>query len=54
MPEASTHVALLDAFARARAEGRPFPITGEDGVAAQRVVDAVYASSRTRTVVELS
>src|SRR5207253_8956935 len=36
VPEASTHVALLDDFAAARAADRPFPITGEDGVAAQR------------------
>ena len=34
VPEASTHVALLDAIAAARAAGEPFPITGEDGLAA--------------------
>ncbi len=54
VPEGSTHVALLDAFAAARAAGRPFPVTGEDGVAAQRVVDAVYESSRTGRLVKLS
>jgi predicted dehydrogenase len=47
IPEQSTHVALLDAIAEARREGRPFPISGEDGVAAARVVDAVYESART-------
>ena len=51
MPEASTHVALLDAIAAARAAGAPFPITGEDGLAAARVIDAAYESARTgRTV----
>jgi len=54
VPEGSTHVALLDACASARAEGRPFPVTGEDGVAAQRIVDAVYSSSRERQVVRLT
>ena len=47
VPEASTHVALLDDFASARASDGPFPITGADGLAAQQVVDAAYESSRT-------
>jgi 1,5-anhydro-D-fructose reductase (1,5-anhydro-D-mannitol-forming) len=54
VPEQSTHVALLGAIAAARAAGRPFPVTGEDGVAAQRVVDAVYESGRTGQPVTLA
>ena len=51
VPPTSTHVALLDAIAAARAQGRLFPITGEDGVAAARVIDGVYESARSgRTV----
>jgi predicted dehydrogenase len=53
IPEESTHVALLEAIAEARREGRPFPVTGEDGVAAARVVDAVYASARSGRTVTL-
>jgi 1,5-anhydro-D-fructose reductase (1,5-anhydro-D-mannitol-forming) len=53
-PEASTHAALLDDFAAARAAGRPFPISGEDGVAAQRIVDGVYRASRTGQMVVLA
>ena len=49
----STHVALLEDFAAARAAGNPFPITGEDGLAAQRIVDAVYESSRGGQLVRL-
>ena len=49
----STHTALLEDFAAARAAGRPFPITGEDGVAAQAIVDAVYRSSRLGELVRL-
>jgi len=51
VPERSTHVALLDDFARARAAGDPFPIDGRDGLAAQRVLAAVYESARTGRVV---
>jgi predicted dehydrogenase len=47
VPAASTHVALLEAIASARAAGQPFPITGEDGLVVARVVDAVYESART-------
>jgi predicted dehydrogenase len=50
VPQASTHVALLDALAAARASGQPFPVSGEDGLAAQRVVAAVYASAATGRV----
>jgi predicted dehydrogenase len=52
--ERSTHVALLEDFAAARAAGRPFAITGEDGVAAQRIVDAVYQAGRTGQMVVLA
>ena len=51
--EASTHAALLDDFAAARSAGRPFPITGEDGVAAQRAIDAAYESARSGLTVRL-
>lgn len=51
--EASTHVTLLEDLAAARARGEPFPITGEDGVAAQNVVDAVYELARTGWAVSL-
>ena len=47
LPERSTHVALLDAFAAARATGQPFPITGSDGLAAQRVLEAAAESATT-------
>jgi predicted dehydrogenase len=53
VPEASTHAALLDDFAAARSAGHPFPITGADGVAAARIVDAVYESGRTNAMVKL-
>jgi predicted dehydrogenase len=53
VPEGSTHVALLDAIAAARADGRPFPITGEDGLIAARVIDAAYESARTGRTVHL-
>jgi predicted dehydrogenase len=47
----STHVAVLEEFAAALAVGRPPSITAEDGVAALRVVEAAYESSRSgRTV----
>jgi predicted dehydrogenase len=51
--EQSTHVALLEEFAAALAEGRPQAITVDDGVASLRVVEAVYESGRTGTVVRL-
>ena len=53
VPDQSTHVALLDAFASARAAGRPFPITGADGLAAQRILAAVADSSATGRAVRL-
>ncbi len=53
VPERSTHAALLDDFAAATADGAPWPITGEDGVAAARIVDAVYESGRTNAMVRL-
>ena len=47
----STHVALLEDFATTLADGRPPSITATDGIAALRVVEAVYESSRTgRTI----
>ncbi len=45
VPGQSTHVALLDDFAAARMAGRPFPISAHDGLAAQRVLDAVAVSA---------
>ncbi len=52
VPDQSTHIALLDAFAIARAEGRPFPVTGADGLAAQRILAAVSDSAATGRVVQ--
>ena len=51
--EESTHVKVLKEFATALAEGREPAITIEDGFEAQRVVAAVYESSRTGRVVEI-
>ena len=51
---ASTHEALLDDWARRRATGQGPAITGEDGLAAQRVVEAVYESSRSGNRVALA
>jgi 1,5-anhydro-D-fructose reductase (1,5-anhydro-D-mannitol-forming) len=51
--EASTHVAMLEDFAAAVAERRPPAITGDDGIASLRVVEAAYESSRTRRAVAL-
>jgi predicted dehydrogenase len=49
--EASTHVAVLEEFGAALAERRPPAVTAEDGIAALRVVGAVYESARTDRVV---
>ena len=49
----STHVALLEDFATSLAEGRPPSITANDGIAALRVVKAVYESSRTGRSIRL-
>jgi 1,5-anhydro-D-fructose reductase (1,5-anhydro-D-mannitol-forming) len=51
--EASTHVALLEEFAAAVREGRAPAVTGDDGIAALRIVEAVYESSRARRAVTL-
>lgn len=51
--EESTHVALLEEFTAALAEGRAPSITVEDGLAALRTVEAAYESSRTGAVVRL-
>jgi predicted dehydrogenase len=51
--EESTHVAVLEEFAAALAEGRPPAITIDDGLASLRVVHAVYESARTGKVVRL-
>lgn len=51
MPEMSTHVAMLDAFA-----SDPWPpevATGTDGLSAMRVQEAVYTSARGRRIVDL-
>jgi predicted dehydrogenase len=49
----STHVAVLEEFAAALAEGRPPAITVDDGLASLRVVHAVYESARTGAVVRV-
>ncbi|MGN6809251.1 MAG: Gfo/Idh/MocA family protein [Thermomicrobiales bacterium] len=51
--ETSTHVALLEEFAAALAEGRPPAITVDDGLAALRTVQAVYESARTGATVRV-
>ena len=51
--EESTHVNLLEEFAAAVAEGRTPAISIEDGIAAQRVVEAVYESSRSGKLVSI-
>ena len=51
--EESTHIKVLMEFATALAEGREPAITIEDGLEAQRVVAAVYESSRTERVVQI-
>ena len=51
--EESTHVNMLEEFAAAVYEGRLPAIGIEDGIAAQRVVEAVYESSRSGRVVLL-
>lgn len=53
VPDRSTHVALLDDFAAARNAGRPFPISPEAGLTAQRVLEAVATSARTGQHVRL-
>ncbi|MCY3778147.1 MAG: Gfo/Idh/MocA family oxidoreductase [Candidatus Aminicenantes bacterium] len=52
--EESTHVQVLTEFAAALAEGRDPAITIQDGVAAQRVVESVYASSRSGRAIRLN
>ena len=49
----STHLKVLKEFAAALAEGREPAITIEDGLEAQRVVAAVYESSRIGRVVQI-
>jgi predicted dehydrogenase len=49
--EASTHAAVLDEFAAALADRRAPAVTAEDGIAALRVVAAVYDSARSGRVV---
>lgn len=43
-----------DAFADLVLEGRPFPCTGEDGLANQRIIDSCYESARTGARVVLA
>lgn len=52
--EESTHVQVLSEFASALAEGRDPAITIQDGLAAQRVVESVYASSRSGRAIQLN
>ena len=49
----STHVALLEDIAARRAAGLPPAVGGEEGLAAQRVVAAVYQAARERRTVPL-
>lgn len=52
--EESTHVRVLTEFAAALDEGRDPAITIQDGIAAQRVVESVYASSRSGRAIQLN
>jgi predicted dehydrogenase len=52
--EESTHVAVLAEFAAALAERRLPAVTAADGIAAVRIVEAVYRSSHTGRVVHLA
>ena len=52
--EESTHVQVLTEFAAALAEGRDPAITIQDGIAAQRVVESVYATSRSGRAIQLN
>ncbi len=49
----STHVALLEDIASRRAAGLPPAVSGDDGVAAQRVIAAVYEAARTGQTIHL-
>ncbi len=49
----STHVALLEDIAARRAAGLPPAVSGADGVAAQRVIAAVYEAARTGQTIRL-
>jgi predicted dehydrogenase len=51
--EQSTHVAVLEDFAAALAEGRPPGVTAADGIAALRVVEAVYEAARSGQTIKL-
>ena len=50
--DASTHVAVLEEFAAALADRRPPAVSADDGIAALRVVGAVYESARIGRVVQ--
>ena len=52
-PTQSTHVALLEDIAARRAAGLPPAVSGDDGVAAQRVIAAVYEAARTGRTIQL-
>ncbi|MFN8523999.1 MAG: Gfo/Idh/MocA family oxidoreductase [Chloroflexota bacterium] len=49
----STHEVVLAEFAAALEEGRPPSVNGDDGVAAQRILEAAYRSSATGALVRL-
>ena len=50
---ASTHIAVLEDFARAVVEGRGPAATADDGLTAMRIQEAVYEASRTGRTVHL-
>ena len=52
--EQSTHYAVLEDFAVTVAEERTPAITASDGIAAMRVVEAVYEAGRSGRVVQLT
>ncbi|MDH5823665.1 Gfo/Idh/MocA family oxidoreductase [Luteimonas sp. RD2P54] len=53
-PEIDLFAAEMDDFARCILEGRPSMVSGEEGLRDVRIMQAIYASARTGTRVELA
>ncbi len=51
--EQSTHVAMLEAFTQSIESDTPPPVTGADGLANMRIIEAIYQSSRERRFIRL-
>lgn len=48
------HKEFIAAVVRALQDGQPMPVTGEDGVAAWRIIDAAYQSASTRQPIQVT